>query len=358
MDLLKVPALQSKSAAKSMLLAVDKAGARLVAAGERGIVVYSDDQGLNWTQAQVPVSVTLTTLSFVSPNVGWAAGHDGVILHTRDGGATWSLQFDGNAANTLMLRGLQDRVSAARGALSAAVGKDKEAQAAALESSQAALDDASANAGFGPALPLLGLWFRDAAEGLAVGAFGQMFHTADGGKTWQSWGARIANSEGFHYNSISQAADGTLLIAGEAGKVRRSKDSGQTWETLDTGYGGHLYGVLAIPDTPVLVTYGFSGNILVSGDRGMTWRQGPKLTSKPIVGGMVMADRAIVLTTQDGYQLLSHDQGKTFARIGKPSVRPVAAVLPRLVNRNQMLVVGTAGTAFQTIDTTKQFAAP
>ncbi len=52
-----------------------KAGNRLVAVGERGIVLLSDDAGLNWKQVDVPVSVTLTGVQFVSPMKGWAIGH-------------------------------------------------------------------------------------------------------------------------------------------------------------------------------------------------------------------------------------------------------------------------------------------
>ncbi len=55
-DPLEVPAFASAKAARSMLLGVAQAGPRLVAVGERGIIVYSDDQGQSWTQASVPVS--------------------------------------------------------------------------------------------------------------------------------------------------------------------------------------------------------------------------------------------------------------------------------------------------------------
>ena len=84
MDLLQVPALQSPKAARALLLGVHSAGARLIAVGERGIVVFSDDGGATWTQGQVPVSVTLTSVFLVSDKLGWAAGHDGVVLRTTE----------------------------------------------------------------------------------------------------------------------------------------------------------------------------------------------------------------------------------------------------------------------------------
>ncbi|WP_430515935.1 WD40/YVTN/BNR-like repeat-containing protein, partial [Pseudomonas fluorescens] len=63
--LLDQAALQSAKAAHSVLLAVTRAGERLVAVGERGIVLLSDDSGVSWRQAKVPVSVSLTAVQFV-----------------------------------------------------------------------------------------------------------------------------------------------------------------------------------------------------------------------------------------------------------------------------------------------------
>src|SRR5437868_2175092 len=79
------PALISALAARSPLLAIERAGNRVVAVGLRGHIVYSDDSGATWRQALVPVSVDLLGVSFPSPKVGWAVGHGGVVLATRDG---------------------------------------------------------------------------------------------------------------------------------------------------------------------------------------------------------------------------------------------------------------------------------
>ena len=92
-DPLLVPAITSAKASQAMLLSVTQAGARLVAVGEHGIIVYSDNQGKSWTQAAVPVSVTLTAVFFPDPQVGWAVGHDGVVLRSQDGGKTWELIY-------------------------------------------------------------------------------------------------------------------------------------------------------------------------------------------------------------------------------------------------------------------------
>ena len=75
-------ALPSAKAERAVLLGLARAGQRLVAVGERGIVLLSDDNGQRWRQAQVPVSVSLTAVQFVDDRRGWAVGHLGVVLHS------------------------------------------------------------------------------------------------------------------------------------------------------------------------------------------------------------------------------------------------------------------------------------
>ena len=93
---LERPALQVRAPQRQVLQTAARAGTRIVAIGERGLVVLSDDEGKSWRQArQVPVSVSLTAVSFVDALLGWAVGHGGVILHTTDGGETWIRQAEG-----------------------------------------------------------------------------------------------------------------------------------------------------------------------------------------------------------------------------------------------------------------------
>lgn len=328
LDLLKTPAKVSALAARGTMLALAQAGERLVAAGERGLIIYSDDRGASWRQASVPVSVTLTTLTFVTPEAGWAGGHDGVILATSDGGKSWHKQFDGNDANRLVIADQQAQLERQQAMLAQAKPADQQAAQERLDALQFALEDVQAGAEFGPSRPILGLYFQDASNGLAVGAFGQLFHTADGGKSWASWGSRINNPDGFHYNSIARLADGSLMIAGEAGKLRRSRDDGQSWETLETGYRGHLYGTLALPGTRVLLAYGFGGNVLRSEDDGQSWSALPRQVNKSLVGGAVLSDGRVVLLASNRQLLIGQDQGRSFTLAPGAPGRPVSALLP------------------------------
>ena len=66
----------------AMLLDVAHAGKRIVAVGEHGIVLLSDDGGRSYRQAkQVPASSTLTAICFTDALHGWAVGQWGALVH-------------------------------------------------------------------------------------------------------------------------------------------------------------------------------------------------------------------------------------------------------------------------------------
>ena len=70
-DVLSSPAMQSPLALHAALQAITRAGDRLVAVGERGTVLLSDDDGTHWRQAQVPVSSSLAET--IKPFHQWSA---------------------------------------------------------------------------------------------------------------------------------------------------------------------------------------------------------------------------------------------------------------------------------------------
>ena len=100
---LSTPAMHVTPTQKTVLIDLARAGERLVAVGERGLVLLSDDHGQSWRQAAVPVSVSLSAVQFVDAHSGWAIGHAGVVLATRDGGESWVVQLDGRRAAQIEL---------------------------------------------------------------------------------------------------------------------------------------------------------------------------------------------------------------------------------------------------------------
>jgi photosystem II stability/assembly factor-like uncharacterized protein len=342
-DLLQIPALQSPKAADSMLLGVTTAGSRLVAVGERGIVVFSDDQGQTWAQGQVPVSVTLNAVHFVSPQRGWAVGSDGVILRSDDGGQSWTKLLDGNQANELVLADLKARTGAVEAALAGASAEDGDRLQAELEALEFRLEDAEAGAGFGPSRPLLALWFKDGQLGFAVGAFGQIFRTDDGGGHWVSLAGALANPDSLHLNAITRLPGGMLAVAGERGTIWFSADEGASWQVSEVGYDGHLYGLIeAAPAS--LIAFGFAGNVFRSADAGRTWAKVARVSEKSIVGAVHQEGQDVLLVARDGSVMRSRDSGETFSILELTAGTAVASALPWTFGADgQLVTVGHGG---------------
>ncbi len=293
--------ITAKSGAAAML-AVARAGKRLVAVGERGTVLYSDDAGKSWRQAAVPVSVSLTALQFVDGKTGWAVGHQGVVLRTTDGGATWAKQLDGIQAAALVLHDAE-----------ASFGPERDK---AVGDAKRLIDD-------GPDKPFLDLYFDSPSTGYVLGAYNMMFHTTDGGATWQPWQSRIANPKGLHLYGMRGTAD-AIYLAGEQGLLLRSTDKGASFSALRTPYKGSYFGLLSARGG-ALLAYGLRGNAFRSTDQGASWSQIATGVQTSLAAGTVTADGAMVLVSQGGDVLVSRDEGRTFAAQAGTAL-PLAAV--------------------------------
>lgn len=181
------------------------AGDSLVAVGERGIIIRSQD-GEHWTQMPSPVRAMLNSVHFVDDRHGWAVGHNASILHTEDGGKSWSLQTYGE----------------------------------------------------GDGDPYMDVLFTDARTGYAIGAYGLFKVTEDGGKTWEDLSDPVLTELALHMNALLRLGDGTFVMVGERGLVATSPD-GRSWEKLEAPYDGSFYAALPIGERGLLAV-GMRGN--------------------------------------------------------------------------------------------------
>ncbi len=253
-------ALLMPRASESLLLDVKRAGERLVAVGERGHVLLSDDQGASWRQVAVPTTRTLTALCFVDERQGWAVGHDGVILATRDAGSSWTLQRDE--------MGVQAR------------------------------PERSGEPPYAP--PLMAVWFADPGRGIAVGADGLYLETRDGGRHWRTPGSVPDNPDQLHLYAIASPDGERLLLAGESGILFRSPDRGQSWETLPPVAAGTLFGLVAEPASGRMLALGLEGNVLVSPDLGDSWSALDSGVEVVLAGGARRADGRVLVAGSVG----------------------------------------------------------
>jgi photosystem II stability/assembly factor-like uncharacterized protein len=294
------PALNSAKAGTSTLLAVTRAGARLVAAGERGIILTSDDNGASWRQAKVPTSINLTALRFIDEKRGWAVGHMGLVLHTEDGGLSWKKQLDGVQVGKLAVEAVRD-------------GGDERV----IKLANYLVSD-------GPDKPFFDIWMDEQGRGFVVGAFNLIFRTEDGGKHWRYWSPRVKNPFGLHLYGITRlGAD--FIIAGEQGILLRSQDGGEQFTPLETPYEGSWFGILSSREG-TLIIYGLRGNAYASQDGGETWQPCETGSRAGFSAATELADGRIVLANQAGQLFASTDAGRSFQPLGGLPGMPFAAL--------------------------------
>ncbi|HEX9207760.1 MAG TPA: YCF48-related protein [Steroidobacteraceae bacterium] len=256
-----------------ILIDITRAGDRLVAVGERGFALLSDDAGETWRSRETPVTRTLTGVSFRDAKVGVAVGHGGSFIRTEDGGETWT---------------------------------------------QVPVPDAGPES-------LLGVLNIGGDHFAAYGAFGMYFDSTDAGKTWVR---RMVMSEDFQWH-ISQviAVNGgnTLLMVAESGTLARSDDAGVTWTAMTSPYVGSYFGALTTADGTILA-FGMRGNVWRTTDLGATWQKIELNTTASLNGGRVLSDGRILLVGNNGLLVVSKDDGQTLEMHWAPGGRGYSAV--------------------------------
>ncbi len=211
---------------------------RLVAVGDRGHILTSDDQGETWQQKQVPTQSVLTAVDFYDDKWGVAVGFEQTILITKDGGNTWVLSHE--ATDAIEFPALFD------------------------------------------------VEFIELNKIIAVGAFGLFLESNDGGDSWKEREVEaLADFYGgfsHFYGLAHQAGSKNIYLAGEkyvanesedgeeisAGMLAVSSDNGQTWSKLTSPYDGSFFGVTVSP-TNEIYAYGLKGNLFRSSDAGSAW---------------------------------------------------------------------------------------
>ncbi|MBA2117220.1 YCF48-related protein [Bremerella alba] len=83
--------------------AVERLGKQVWIAGDPGsFVLHSSNGGQSFTTQKLPTTATIRAIFFRSETTGWAVGSLGTILHTKDGGQTWSVQRQGGQRLALL----------------------------------------------------------------------------------------------------------------------------------------------------------------------------------------------------------------------------------------------------------------
>ncbi len=242
--------------------AISLNGERLLTAGAMGEILYSDDKGAHWSPAKLNQDrqALIVSMAFApDKKLGFAVGHEGWILRTKDGGSSW------------------------------------EEVAFSKENGE----------------PLMSIARLPSGDWITVGAFGRALESKDGGQTWQAL-ALPAEVEDKHLNRIVSAADQQhWLIVGERGLVIKSDDAGATWQIEPAFYNGSFYNAMPTKEGGWLI-YGMRGNIFLQATTGAPWTKSEVAAPVSFFGHAQEQDGTIVLVGQGSMLGISKDGGKSF----------------------------------------------
>ncbi|AZQ10377.1 WD40/YVTN/BNR-like repeat-containing protein [Shewanella khirikhana] len=294
------------NAVKSLLLDIGRAGDHMVAVGERGHVLLGNG---SWQQVETPTRAQLTKVFFVNDNLGWAVGHDATIIHTRDGGKTWELQFS----------------------------------APELER------------------PFMDVLFINESEGFAIGAYGLFYQTRDGGKSWQDVfheellfdedktylnELKETDPDAYaiekasllpHFNRLIKLEDGRLLMVGELGLVSVSDDGGASFNRLPFDYEGSMFSAMQNGDSVYVM--GLRGHVFSSGLALDDWQQESLPVESSINGGLARNDGTLYFVGNAGVVL--QKSGSDITLIARRQGENIVAAAQD--NQGEVWLVGAKG---------------
>ncbi len=299
-DVLDLPAVPSRLASKSLIYSISKFGDRYFATGQHGHILYSDDGGTTWQQAEVPVRSSILDVDFPTPELGWAAGHEGVILHSSDGGKTWVKQYDGLRYGKEGLAYYQALADA---------NPDNELYPLLVEEMEFAISQ-------GADKPLFRISFPTKDHGYALGAYGMVLETENGGKDWVPVLENVQNDGFYHiFDFAPMPQAGKFFASGEAGlllAVDINEEIAQRVETIP--WEGSFFTIIDAANGG-LVMGGLRGNMFRTDDVGATWTAVKKPPTSAIVDSTRLADGRLVAVGIGGEVLVSTDNGVSFTNV-------------------------------------------
>ena len=275
----------------------------LLAVGDNGHLFATDDGGKAFREIATPAK-DVRAVAMGTGGFGVAAGCDGDLLVTSDGGTTWAYpagwRIPGEKGGEKNRLGTWFRAAAAIGDKYAWVAGDAGTVLRTVDAGKSFEVVTIPGGEF-----LTAVRFADADHGWALG-WHFAYRTSDGGKTW----LLQPSAGGTNLNGLAVLDANTAWIAGHYGCVQQTTDGGKTWATLNDY--SDLHAVTMVSDR-IGYAGAESGAILRTDDGGRTWLYPTVPRGKPIEAihfidagtGWAVGDWGHIVRTTDGGQTWS-----------------------------------------------------
>ncbi len=255
----------------------------------RDTIFVTDDGGNTWVESykvekKLAKFPELRDVFFVDRDHGWVVGDDNIILHTDTGSLAWFPQDSG----------LKPFVVRNRIGMSADMPKD-----------------------------LLSVFFINPKVGWAVGGFGSIINTEDGGYTWE---IQKGSTRDNYYGVFFVDPDYGWIV-GESGKILHTTTGGKGWfgfggwDKQDSGVYFTLEDLFFVDRQTGWAVGGHS--VLHTTDGGKTWHEQATFQETRALGSIYFVDRNTGWVGGVGPIQHTRDGGKTW--IAQPI--PISSVI-------------------------------
>jgi photosystem II stability/assembly factor-like uncharacterized protein len=266
-----------------LLLGVANAGNRLVAVGNAGHVLLSDDRGASWRLAKSPTDELLTSVVFPTPTEGWAVGQDEVVLHSTDAGQSWTQQHLKADADQVLFT----VISLSPGHL------------------------------------------------FSSGSYNLILETQDG-RTWSE--SKIANlDDDYHLNCAVNRGD-DVLVTGEAGHafIRYAG----AWTPMKLPYDGSQFACLVGPDGS-FYSFGLRGTAFRALPGARDWTKLDSGTQRSFFGAANLSNGKMALVGSNGLVALLDPASGKFTTLPAPTGATLSGVTE--AKDGKLVIVGDDG---------------
>lgn len=231
-------------------------------------IFQSGNEGLFWNIVTDNISSWLACMAFRDSLHGVAAGFNGKIIKTSDGGANWSrVNSPTNDRHFNKIIFIDPLTAFIAGGWQSS------------DSIRTIMKSIDGGNTWNIVYDQQGYWLRsicflDLQRGFAVGEYGTILKTTDGGASWLPLASPIQRD----FNAIAFVNDSTGYIAGgkEANDsirtILQTTDAGNTWTVLKDEPGGWLTDVYFLNRDTGYIT-GYQATLLKTTDGGNTWMQ-------------------------------------------------------------------------------------
>jgi photosystem II stability/assembly factor-like uncharacterized protein len=323
---------------------------RAMVIGYGGKIIETTDGGFSWNQVNSGTDRAIYSIDFAAGGkTGWIVGQQGLVLKTTDGGKSWAQQeaevWLDSACKDPKQRLLRPEDKPCQYAylfaisvideLNAAVIGDKSTYMRTRDGGKSwevrtlslAQDDVDADLMLAFEDPVLyDVEFLDANNGYIVGEFGKIYHTTDGGETWNQQQESVMDDSVLDILDLPTLFDIEFhgdrqgIACGLDGRIAVTNDGGNDWNFVETNVAEYIdpFYSAAILGNGVRWVVGSSGQVVVAqpggefakgnlGSEIYSWIRRIRFLDDKV--GWLVGGFGLVMSTDDG--------GKTwYRRIG------------------------------------------